>query len=837
MATAVMPSAPGSLARVQDFVLPVAVIASVLVILVPLPAPVMDLLLATNIAVAVIVLLTTIYVRTPLEFSVFPTLLLATTLSRLVLNVATTRLILTEAKSEGLLAAGGVVRSFGEFVAGDKIVVGLVIFAIIIVIQFVVITKGATRISEVAARFALDGMPGRQMAIDADLAAGNIDEQSAQRRRAEVTQQADFFGAMDGASKFVRGDAIAGVVITLVNIVGGLVIGLVEYRMDVAEAADLFTRLTIGDGLVSQVPALLISLAAGLLVTRSSTSTNLPAQFLEQLFSRPRALAVTAAFLGILMFTELPAVPLLGIGGSCTALALVLSRREKEADLSARREAAAQDARPREERVEDYLAVDPMEVEIGAGLIRLADPKRGGDLLERIQRVRHAIAAEMGLVMPKVRIRDNLRLGSRQYRIKIAGLSVAEGELQPAHLLAVDTGNTTGHVAGLATREPALGLPAAWIEPAARGDAEALGYHVAEPVGVLVAHLNEIVPAHGDEILSRDATKHLIDELRKTSPAAVDELIPDVMKLADVQQVLQGLLREQVPIRPLGQILETLGEQAPRHERSPGAGRARPATAGPSNFGPLSGPARPVGRGDARSGVGRTDSRGRGAERARTRRSSAPADGRSHRPANCPGMPAAFPGRPYTAGAGQPGGAPRGETVDLRSARAAGGDQLRRGDQRHAGRIAGHGDVGSQDRVVNGFPFPLSRRPIRMNVKTYRAKSMPEALALVREELAAQASVLHTREVRTRGLARWWGGGRMIEVVASATVSVPSRLPAVMAAAAAPVFQPIVVPRTQAGIELDGPLAEYEIAAGGQPARATWGWQPPAEFLRPLANR
>ncbi len=544
--------------------MPVAMIASVLVILVPMPAPVLDLLLAANIAVAVIVLLTALYVRTPLEFNIFPSLLLVTTLARLVLNVATTRLILTRAGTDGLQAAGGVVRSFGEFVTGDKIVVGLVIFAIIVVIQFVVITKGATRISEVAARFALDGMPGRQMAIDADLNAGLIDQTEAQRRRAEVTQQADFFGAMDGASKFVRGDAVAGIIITLVNIVGGLVIGIVDYGMSVGEATSLFTRLTIGDGLVSQVPAFLISLAAGLLVTRSSSSTNLPAQFLKQLFSRPQALAVTAAFLGVLVFTKLPAIPLIGIGGGCAALALILARRQQEAEKMARGQPAAVEPAPRDERVEDYLAIDPMEVEIGAGLICLADPKRGGDLLERIGRTRHTIAADMGLIMPKVRIRDNLRLGGRQYRIKIADMPVAEGELHAGMLLAVDAGATTGHAAGLATREPASDMLAVWIEPSARREAERLGYQVAEPAGVLATHLAEVVRAHADELLSRDATKHLVEELKKSSPAVVEELIPGQMKLAEVQQILQLLLREGVSIRQLARILETLGEHASR---------------------------------------------------------------------------------------------------------------------------------------------------------------------------------------------------------------------------------------------------------------------------------
>ncbi|MBI3838919.1 MAG: flagellar biosynthesis protein FlhA [Planctomycetia bacterium] len=550
--------------RLQDLVLPVGIVASLLVILVPVPTPLLDILLASNITISVIVLLTTIYVRTPLEFSIFPSLLLATTLGRLVLNVATTRLILTHADSKHMLAAGHVVKSFGEFVAGDKIVVGLIIFAIIVVIQFVVITKGATRISEVAARFALDGMPGRQMAIDADLNAGIIDNREAQRRRAEVTEQADFFGAMDGASKFVRGDAIAGIIITLINIVGGLVIGIVDYGMEIGQAASLFTRLTIGDGLVSQLPAFLIALAAGLLVTRSSGNVNLPAQFITQLFSRPQALAVAAGFLGILVFTSLPTLPLLGIGGSCTILAVMLTRRQRDAAETSRQKAAVDAKRPREERVEDYLAVDPMEVEIGVGLIRLADPKRGGDLLERIQRVRQNVALEMGLIMPKVRIRDNMRLDQNQYRIKIADVAVAEGRVYPGMLLAMDSPTTTGKLNGLATREPAFGTRATWIDPPSREEAERFGNTIVEPVSVLATHLTEVVRRHADEILTRDATKHLVEELKKTSPAVVEDLIPGQMKLVEVQQILQLLLREQVSIRQLGPILETLGEYASR---------------------------------------------------------------------------------------------------------------------------------------------------------------------------------------------------------------------------------------------------------------------------------
>jgi flagellar biosynthesis protein FlhA len=552
--------------RVQDLVFPIAIIASVLVILVPLPPALMDVLLAGNITIAVIVLLTTIYVRTPLDFSIFPSLLLATTLARLVLNVATTRLILTRAGIDGLHAAGGVITAFAGFVAGDgEIVVGTIIFIIIVVIQFLVITKGATRISEVAARFALDGMPGKQMAIDADMNAGIIDEHEAQRRRADITKQADFFGAMDGASKFVRGDAIAGIVITVINVVGGLIIGVAEHGMSFQKAAALFTRLTIGDGLVTQVPAFLISLAAGLLVTRSTQKTNLSHEVLKQLFSRPQALAVTGGFLGILVFTSLPKIPLFAIGGACMALAQTLTRREshdaKEADVKAATEKKTKQAG---ERVEDYLTVDPMELELGVGLIRLADPNRGGDLLERVQRVRQNVAGEIGILLPKIRIRDNMRLDAQQYRIKIADIPIAHGEVEPNRMLAIDSGMTTGQIDGIATKDPAFGTDAKWIDPALANQAEMYGYTVVEPGAVLATHLTDICRRHADEILTRDATKHLVDELKTSAPAVVDGLIPSTLTLAEVQAILQLLLREQVSVRQLSLILETLGDNAPR---------------------------------------------------------------------------------------------------------------------------------------------------------------------------------------------------------------------------------------------------------------------------------
>ena len=555
------------LTRYRDLVLPVAIIGCVGVILVPLPPFLIDILLAGNIAVSVVVLLTTLYIRTPLEFSVFPSLLLATTLARLVLNVATTRLILTRADTDAEGAAGGVIQAFGEFVAGDRIEVGIILFVIIVAIQFLVITKGATRVSEVAARFSLDGMPGRQMAIDADLGAGVIDEQEAQRRRDQVQRQADFYGAMDGASKFVRGDAVAGILITIVNVIGGLYIGTMYAGMDISQSFALFTRLTIGDGLASQISAFLISLAAALLVTRSTQQSNLPLEFLNQLASRPQALVVAGGFLLLLVFTQLPTIPLLTLGGGCMGMAYVVSKQN--AALAMRQQVKDRDAevakhKPAEKRAEDYLEVDPMRIEIGAALLPLADPRRGGDLMDRISSVRAILASEMGILLPKVRMKDRLNLPESVYEIQIAGNRVARGEARPGKLLAIDTGRTTAPLPGEPTREPAAGRTAYWISPEDQARAELYGYEIVPAAAVISTHLQEIARKHADELLTRDATKHLVEQLKQASPTVVEELVPGVMKLADVQNVLQMLLREDIPIRQLSSIFETLGDFAPR---------------------------------------------------------------------------------------------------------------------------------------------------------------------------------------------------------------------------------------------------------------------------------
>ena len=548
----------------RGLIFPVIATSLILVILIPLPTWLMDFLLAVNITVSAVVLLTVMYMVNPLEFSVFPSLLLGLTLFRLVLNTATTRLILTNADSTtGTAAAGRVIEVFGDFVAAGSLAVGLIIFVIIVVIQFVVITKGATRIAEVAARFTLDGMPGKQMAIDADLNAGVINEEEARRRRDEISREADFYGAMDGASKFVRGDAIAGIIITLVNILGGVYVGMVERSMGLMECLQTFTKLTIGDGLVAQIPAFIVSVAAGLLVTRSTAKTNLGEELIGQMTSKPVALVLAAAFLGLLALTPLPVLPLVTLAGGCVGLAWSIRRtRTGRARAEAAKTQAAESKKS--EPVETYLSVDPMELEVGYGLIKLVDRKQGGDLLDRITMIRRQIALDLGIVVPPIRIRDAMALEPNRYSVKLRGIEVAAGEGMPGHLLAIDSGAVTEPLNGTETTEPSFGLPALWIDPGQRATAEYRNYTVVEPSGMVATHLTEVIKRHADELLTRQEVSRLLDNLKKRSPKLVEDVVPDTLKTGEVQKVLQNLLRERVAIRDLETILETLGDWASR---------------------------------------------------------------------------------------------------------------------------------------------------------------------------------------------------------------------------------------------------------------------------------
>ena len=568
-------SNPHSLwSRFAGVILPVTLVGAVLVFIVPVPPAVLDLLQAANITLAVLVLLTTLAIRSPSEFAAFPTILLTTTLTRLVLNVATTRLVLVNGGVKGLDAAGGVVRSFGEFVAGDQVVVGAILFAILIVIQFVVITKGATRISEVAARFMLDGLPGRQMAIDADLHAGLIDQHEAKRRREGVYRMADFFGAMDGAGKFVRGDAVAGIIITAVNIVAGLFLGVFNHGMALGEAVDVFTKLTIGDGLVSQIPAFLISLSAGLIVTRSSEETDLSRDVTEQLLGRPEVLATAAGFLGLLALTPLPKLPLLTLAGALGAGAFVLARRNAAAaagaEAASQRQAAeaaptpAAPADAHSDRMEDLLHVDPLELEIGYRLIGLADPTRGGDLLDRLRAVRQRVARDLGLIVPQVRIRDEIGLGPFDYRLKIRGAVVGQGIAYAGRLLAVPPAGLGSRPEGRDGVDPTTGQPAVWIHAEGREVAELAGCRVLEASSVVAGHFGEIVLGHADELMTREQVGRFLDRARTSSQALVDEVVPGLLRAGEVQQVLQGLLRERVSVRDQETILETLAVHAAR---------------------------------------------------------------------------------------------------------------------------------------------------------------------------------------------------------------------------------------------------------------------------------
>jgi len=533
----------------------------VLVILIPLPTQVLDVLLIANITLSAIVLLTVMYMGGPLEFSSFPSLLLSMTLLRLVLNTATTRLILTNADGT-TAAAGRVIEEFSAFVAAGSLAVGVIIFIIITVIQFVVITKGATRIAEVAARFTLDAMPGKQMAIDADLSAGLINEEEARRRRDNITREADFYGAMDGASKFVRGDAIAGVVITIVNILGGIFVGMVEKDLGLMQSLDVFTKLTIGDGLVTQIPAFLVSIAAGMIVTRSAAKSNMGEELLGQLLSRPIALLLAAGFLAVLLFTPLPKMPLVMLGLGVGGLGSVLIGQTRKQDTKAQQ---AKAAKPREpEPIETCLNVDAMELEVGYGLIKLVDKKQGGDLLDRIGNLRRQIAQDLGIIVPPIRIRDNVQLEPNQYQVKLRGAPIAKDALMPAHLLAIDSGAVSERMHGIEAKEPAFGLPALWIPEAERAAAEHRNYTVVETSSVLGTHLTELIRRHAAELLTRQEVNRLIDNLKERCPKLVEEIIPDQLKMGDVQAVLQHLLRERVPIRDLETILETIGDWAAR---------------------------------------------------------------------------------------------------------------------------------------------------------------------------------------------------------------------------------------------------------------------------------
>jgi flagellar biosynthesis protein FlhA len=541
----------------SDVVLAVAVIFIVVMMIIPIPTFLLDILLATNITLTLIILLTTIYNMEPLEFSVFPGLLLVTTLFRLSLNITSTRLIL----SEGY--AGHIINAFGGFVIGGNYVVGAVIFIILNVINFKVITQGSGRIAEVAARFTLDAMPGKQMAIDADLNNGIIDEEEARARREKISKEADFYGAMDGAAKFVRGDAIAGLVITFINILGGFAIGILQMGMDWNQALTTFTTLTIGDGLVAQLPALMISTAAGIIVSRAAARSNLGADLSSQLFSHYRALYIVSGVLIFFAFIPgLPFLPFIILGLFSFWIARVIMRSSKAKEQEEEALKAAKKVGPPTEKVEDLLYLDPLEVQIGYGLIPLVDPDQEGDLLERITMLRKQFAGELGIVIPPIRVRDNVQLKPNCYSFLIRGNEVAKGEVMIGYFLALNPGDVTAQIDGIDTKEPTYGLPAKWITPAQKDKAELNNWTVIEPSAVVATHLMETLRANAHKILSREETHRLLENLKKENKTVVEELVPNVLTVGQVQKVLQNLLAEGLSIRDLLTILETLSDYA-----------------------------------------------------------------------------------------------------------------------------------------------------------------------------------------------------------------------------------------------------------------------------------
>ena len=553
---------PG-ITKSSDITMAVAVVAILVFMIIPLPPMFLDLLISFNITFALIILLASMYTLRPLELSAFPSILLLITLFRLSLNVASTRIILLHG-NEGAMAAGKVIQAFGNFVVGGNYLVGIIIFIILVVINFMVITKGAGRISEVAARFTLDAMPGKQMSIDADLNAGLINEQQARSRREEISREAEYYGAMDGANKFVRGDAIAGIIITLTNIIGGLAIGVFQNKMSFANAAHTYTLLTIGDGLVTQIPALIISTSAGIIVTRAGAESNLGAEITSQILFQPRAIGITSIVLfGFGIIPGLPLIPFWVLASLAGLLTLMIHRATRQQMQIEQEAQLMEENSVPVERLDSLPPLDALAIEVGYGLIPLVDAEQDGELLDRIKSIRRQVAYEMGIIVPPVHIQDNMQLKPGEYSILLKGNEIARGELMTNHYLAMNPGAVDEAIDGIPTHEPTYGLPALWIKDNAKENALAKGYTVVDLAAVMTTHLSEIVKRHGPEFIGRQEVQQLLDHLKDTHPKVVEELVPNSLSLGGVVKVLQNLLREQVSIRDLLLVLETLADWAP----------------------------------------------------------------------------------------------------------------------------------------------------------------------------------------------------------------------------------------------------------------------------------
>jgi flagellar biosynthesis protein FlhA len=540
--------------------MPIAIIIILIAVVIPLHPIILDVLISTNIALSVVILLSAVYMLNPVQFSTFPSILLMTTLFRLSLNIASTRLILLHG-SQGLTAAGDVIRAFGQFVVGGNYAVGIVMFLVLIVIQYVVINHGAVRISEVTARFTLDALPGKQLAIDADLNAGIIDQQEARERRVEIGKEAEFYGAMDGAIRFTQRDAMASILITLINIIGGLFIGVFQFNMQVGTALTTFTVLTIGDGLVTAIPSLLISIAGGLVTTHAASDVSMGQGISTQLFSNPKPVYFGAGIVaGLGLIPGFPKFSFLFMAGLLGFIAYTLSKAAKERELAPKLEEASKDAAANPEKATSFLKIDSLAIEIGYGLIGFVDVQQGGDFLNRIRSIRKQIAQELGIIAPPVNITDNLKLGPRQYSILLKGIEIARGELAADKFLAINPGNVTGPIDGTPTTEPTFGLPAFWISKENREKAQIMNYTVVDPATVLATHLTETIRNHAYELLGRQEVKALIDYVAETHPKLTEELVPKTLSIGEIQKVLQNLLREKVSIRDLITVFETLAD-------------------------------------------------------------------------------------------------------------------------------------------------------------------------------------------------------------------------------------------------------------------------------------